>query len=167
MSAVVRWKIRVEHNQDSRYFEPREVIEMVATIYRVTPRDITGHKRENHSVRQIAYLATMVFTCVSIAEIGRAFERDHKTIMHGIKATERLLKRDAAFQAEWMIARDSILSGNIEPAYGEPQQASLIKPLVILPDDHPLTDNRRACHRMSVAYGRALFREHGKGAAWC
>lgn len=23
-----------------------------------------------------------------------------------------------------------------------------------------------ACHRMSVAYGRALFREHGKGAAW-
>lgn len=167
MSAVVRWKIREDHNPDSRYFEPREVIEMVATIYRMTPGDITGHKRENHSVRQIAYLATMVFTCVSIAEIGRAFGRDHKTIMHAIKATERLLKRDAAFQAEWMIARDSILSGHIEPTYGEPQQVGLIKPLVILPDDHPLTDNRRACHRMSVAYGRALFREHGKGAAWC
>lgn len=166
MSAVVRWKIRDEHNPDSRYFEPREVIEMVATVCRMAPGDITGNNREHHANRQVAYLAAMVFTCVSIAEIGRAFGRDHKTIMHGIKATERLLSRDEAFKSAWLIARDKILTGVIEPSCDEQRREGLIRPLVILPDDHPLTDNRRACHRMSVAYGSALFREHGKGAAW-
>ena len=167
MSAVVRWKLREEHNPDSRYFDAQSVIEMVATIYGTTSDRIVDHNRDGHEVRQIAYLAAMVFTSHSIADIGRACGRDHKTIMHAIKATERRLKRDTSFQSQWIIARDKIRAGEVEQTYTQTERQGLIKPIVILPDDHPLTEERRACHRMGVAYGRALFREHGKGATWC
>jgi hypothetical protein len=42
----------------------------------------------------------------------------------------------------------------------------LIRPPRVLPPDHPLTPERRACHMMTVAYASALHRAHGEHKRW-
>ena len=60
-------------------------------------------KRRERSVarpRQIAMFLAKNLTTKSLPDIGRAFNRDHTTVLHGIKAVEELREKDSAFKEE-------------------------------------------------------------------
>lgn len=56
--------------------------------------------------RQLAYWVAAKTTGQSVKQIGRKFDRDHATIFHGIKATERRMGWDADLSAIGAMFRD-------------------------------------------------------------
>jgi hypothetical protein len=72
------------------------VTRIVARHYGVTPRDLLGDSRSEPVVtaRQVAMRLVREIGEMSFPEIGRAFNRDHSTVMHACKATEGELVGD-------------------------------------------------------------------------
>lgn len=64
------------------------LLEMLGTFDGTRTRRISGP-------RQVAmYLVRGHFPSLSLPQIGRAFRRDHTTVMHAIRAVERALDQD-------------------------------------------------------------------------
>jgi chromosomal replication initiation ATPase DnaA len=91
------------------------IIEATAALYGVTPDHLTGPDR----TRGIAQARQAAFSAAhqeghSIAAIGRAFNRDHTTVMHGlsrVKASPELSEtayaiseRAKALDVDWVAA---------------------------------------------------------------
>lgn len=74
-----------------------QIIAQVAREAGLTPADILGRRRIGHIVvaRQEAMLRARELTGQSLPQIGRAFGRDHKTVLSGCRAAERR-RRDVA-----------------------------------------------------------------------
>ena len=79
-----------------------EVIKQVAAhAFHVTVRDLEKKQRTQRLalVRYIAMYLTRELTGLSFPEIGRAFNRDHSTVMHGCGIIKRRSGRDSMFAA--------------------------------------------------------------------
>jgi chromosomal replication initiation ATPase DnaA len=66
------------------------VIEVVAEMAEVTPQDMIGGSREKHlfEARQLAIAVCLRHGLGNYSTIGRAFRRDHTSIMHAKTALE-------------------------------------------------------------------------------
>jgi len=80
-----------------------------AAAFRVAVHDIESDRRTLNVTRprQVAMYLAKKLTLASLAEIGRAFHRDHTTVIYAIRRVEQLIEADAAFAAEvfWIESR--------------------------------------------------------------
>ena len=51
-------------------------------------------------IRQIAFYLCRTHTTRSLPEIGRAFDRDHTTVLHGVRRVASLRETDAALDRD-------------------------------------------------------------------
>ncbi len=77
---------------------------MAATqrFYGITRVDMTCNRRTKELVipRQVAMYLCKTLTLKSLPEIGRWFNRDHTTVLHGIRKIERLREIDPLLSAD-------------------------------------------------------------------
>lgn len=95
-------------------------LEAVAQITGVSPEDIIGRARKRHitRARHMAFCLIRETTDLSYPAIGRAYDRDHSTIMHAVETARSLQKEDKLFAQQLEAARQSIMAAQLdeEPA---------------------------------------------------
>jgi chromosomal replication initiator protein len=87
-----------------------QIQQLVAARHRLTLRDLLSRRtaRRLARPRQIAmWLACHITTC-SIPEIGRAFDRDHTTVLYGIGKIEELMNGCAQEAADVLALLDEL-----------------------------------------------------------
>ena len=79
-----------------------EIQRKVAEHYNIRVAEMTSKRRDRPVARprQIAMFLSMELTTKSLPDIGRAFDRDHTTVIHAVKAIEQLREKDPAFKEE-------------------------------------------------------------------
>lgn len=79
--------------------ECRRILKAVAKVYRVNPRSLIGHSRILHlaMARQIAFYLARERTTLSFPELGRFFNHDHTTVLHGYKRIKERMGQQPAF----------------------------------------------------------------------
>lgn len=79
-----------------------EIQKKVAEHYNIRVSEMTSKRRERSVARprQIAMFLAKVLTTKSLPDIGRAFDRDHTTVIHAVKTVEGLREKDPAFCEE-------------------------------------------------------------------
>jgi hypothetical protein len=84
----------------------RPLIETVqratAAHYNVSRREMLTARRARDVMhpRQAAYYLAKKLTKATLPEIGRAFNRDHSSVLHGVRKIERLMETDATLLAD-------------------------------------------------------------------
>ncbi|OPZ79458.1 MAG: Chromosomal replication initiator protein DnaA [Alphaproteobacteria bacterium ADurb.Bin438] len=81
---------------EERIISIAEIKSRVATFYKLRQVDIMSKSRQKGIAvpRQIAMYMSKTLTTKSYPEIGREFDRDHTTILHGVRKIEALIKSD-------------------------------------------------------------------------
>lgn len=82
---------------------PTDVRRVVSDFFGVSEKDIDSKGRSGRIalIRQIAYYLCRTHTARSLPEIGRIFgDRDHSTIVHGVRRIRRLRQTDPALDSE-------------------------------------------------------------------
>lgn len=76
----------------------REIVDAVAWKHNVTTADILGpgRRRDIVAARMEAYWLCSKKTRCSLPQIGKFFDRDHTTVLHGIRVHEALLAKGEA-----------------------------------------------------------------------
>lgn len=79
-----------------------DVQRKVAERYNIRVSEMTSKRRERSVARprQIAMYLAKNLTTKSLPDIGRAFDRDHTTVIHAVKTIEDMCLKDPAFKAE-------------------------------------------------------------------
>ncbi len=79
-----------------------EIQRKVAEHYNIRVAEMTSKRRDRPVARprQIAMFLSKELTTKSLPDIGRAFDRDHTTVIHAVKAIEQLREKDPAFKEE-------------------------------------------------------------------
>ena len=79
-----------------------EIQRKVAEHYNIRVAEMTSKRRDRPVARprQIAMFLAKELTTKSLPDIGRAFDRDHTTVIHAVKAIENLREKDRAFKEE-------------------------------------------------------------------
>lgn len=80
-----------------------EIRDIVCGYFGVLPIEVESSRRQGALVypRQIAFYLARTYTPYSYPQIGRRFgDRDHTTIMHGVRRIQERMKSD------WMVAYD-------------------------------------------------------------
>lgn len=79
-----------------------EILRKVAERYNLRTAELLSSRRDRSIARprQIAMYLAKVLTTKSLPEIGRAFDRDHTTVIHAVKKVEELREKDADFREE-------------------------------------------------------------------
>jgi chromosomal replication initiator protein len=93
---------------------PEAVIEAVADFYSMAPEDLKGRSRNKKVVkpRQIAMYLARQETQVSLPQIGKVLgERDHTTVLYGLKKISDQTERDEILRREILAIR-KILHNN-------------------------------------------------------
>jgi chromosomal replication initiation ATPase DnaA len=77
-----------------REVTPQEVMHAVANYYGIGISDITGYSRRFNVLRarQVAMYLSCKNTKTSTAQLGRIFNRDHSTIIHGRDLIDGFIK---------------------------------------------------------------------------
>lgn len=91
----------------------------VAAQFGCTVREINGKRRERRVARprQVAMYLSRSLTLSSSLTIGRAFGRDHSTVLHACRAVEELAEADERFRARLeRLSSELEIAGN--PARG-------------------------------------------------
>lgn len=91
-----------------------DIIHAVAEITETRVHAILGQRRLRKYIvpRHIAYYLIRKYTTRSLPSIGLTFDRDHTTILHGMRAHERRIKEDP----EWWADLEPVI---IQAAYAE------------------------------------------------
>lgn len=87
------------------------ISDLIARQFKVSVDDMKSRSRKKTLTfpRQIAMYLCRKFTDDSLAEIGRAFNRDHSTVLHSIKKVTTLSARDTSVGAQV-----ELLSGKVK-----------------------------------------------------
>ncbi len=90
------------------------VMNVVCAHYGLQTAQLSGRCRINRYVlpRQIAYWLCAEVVGMSMMEIGRKFDRDHTTVMHGVKQAQKRLSEPLVAKAV------NILSERVREACG-------------------------------------------------
>ena len=72
----------------------REILKQVAEEFDISVQDLLSKNRERRYSwpRGLAYLRIYCETSMSYPQIGRLMNRDHTTIIYGVKATRQRIK---------------------------------------------------------------------------
>ncbi len=83
--------------ETDRKIQLNEIIKCVSNHYNLKISDLTGSRRTQDIARprQVAIYLAKDLTTRSLPDIGRAFNRDHTTVIHSIRRIEKLRSRDA------------------------------------------------------------------------
>jgi chromosomal replication initiator protein len=78
-----------------------EVLRCVCQAFLVSPDELRGKKRHKSisEARLVAYWLLRTLTKMSFPEIGIALNKEHTSVMSGVKACERYRARDSKFKA--------------------------------------------------------------------
>lgn len=81
---------------------PADIRRVVTTFFAVTDKELDGRSRSGSiaRIRQIAFYLCRTRTAQSLPEIGRAFKRDHSTILHGVRRIAAARRTDAALHGD-------------------------------------------------------------------
>lgn len=95
---------------------PADIVCLVAADHGLTSADLYGRSRTRRVVaaRQAAMLAVRRQTDMSLSEIGRLFDRDHTTVLHGIRRAEQALACEECGQPSWEGTRWCAIGGCVE-----------------------------------------------------
>ena len=93
-----------------RVAQPKKVIETVANYYGIEAREVLGKSRQKDikTARQIAMSLMNEELDLSTVRIGNEFQKDHTTIMHGIKVIKEDLKNDFNLRSQISELREKI-----------------------------------------------------------
>ncbi len=93
-----------------RSVSPKQVVDKVAKYYNLNSKDLYGTSRikDIKSARQIAMYLMKDQLGLSTVKIGNEFNKDHTTIMHGIKVVENALKTDFNLRSQISDLREKI-----------------------------------------------------------
>lgn len=82
----------------------------VAYHYGLDPMEMISHRRTKAiaCARQVAMYLARHMTTQSFPDIGRRFQRDHTTVIHGVNEIERKLKGDPILAADCAILRERL-----------------------------------------------------------
>jgi hypothetical protein len=92
----------VSRYEDLRDIAPavsvREVVIAVCERFMISPQSLLGRLRfkEFCQPRHMAYLLAYELTYQSLTDIGQAMDRDHTTILHGVRTMRIAIKKDPA-----------------------------------------------------------------------
>ena len=129
----------ISRHEDLRDIAPvvsvREVVIAVCEHFKISPQNLLGRgrHREFSKPRHLVCLLAHELTYQSLCDIGRAMDRDHTTILHGVRTTRLAIKKDPA------LAR----------AYQELT--------AILEAKHKVTDAEEQAIRIALAHEIALY----------
>lgn len=78
------------------------ISDLIASQFKVSLGDMKSKSRKRSLTfpRQVAMFLCRKYTDDSLAEIGRAFNRDHSTVLHSIKKVNTMTARDASVNAQ-------------------------------------------------------------------
>ena len=78
------------------------ISEFVSTQFKVSVQDMQSRTRKKAIVfpRQVAMYLSRAHTQQSLADIGKAFGRDHATVLHAIKVVSDRILRDVSVSAQ-------------------------------------------------------------------
>ena len=93
-----------------RVAQPKKVIETVAVYYGIEARELLGKSRQKDikTARQIAMYLMNEELDLSTVRIGNEFQKDHTTIMHGIRVIKEDLKNDFNLRSQISELREKI-----------------------------------------------------------
>jgi chromosomal replication initiation ATPase DnaA len=79
-----------------------DVRHVVTEFFGVTEQDMdrAGRSGRIARIRQIAYYLCRAYTARSLPEIGRLFQRDHTTVLHGVRRIGVLRRTDASLDSD-------------------------------------------------------------------
>ncbi len=78
----------------------RVITATVAAAHGVTLEELTGEGRRDATVRHLAMLLCRRLTGASYQQIGRAFRRDHSSVIYGLRSAEARVHAEPAFAAD-------------------------------------------------------------------
>lgn len=86
------------------------ICELVSSQFNVSVKDLQSKSRKKIITvpRQIAMYLARKHTEDSLADIGKAFNRDHSTVLHSIKVVSNKLVRDTSVNAQLEILSDKV-----------------------------------------------------------
>jgi chromosomal replication initiation ATPase DnaA len=87
----------------AQHLLPTDIRRVVADFFGIAERQMDRKGRSGHIAlaRQIAYYLCRTHTARSSVEIGRVFgDRNHTTILHGVRRIEKLRKSDPALDGD-------------------------------------------------------------------
>ena len=81
---------------------PENIIKILSNHYKISVHEIKSKKRNKEIVyiRDIAIYLCKILTKLSLVEIGKVFARDHATILHSYRKTEKLMRTDLIIKLE-------------------------------------------------------------------
>lgn len=93
-----------------RVAQPKKVIETVSNYYGIETKELLGKSRQKDikTARQIAMYLMNEELNLSTVRIGNEFQKDHTTIMHGIKVIKEDLKNDFNLRSQISELREKI-----------------------------------------------------------
>ena len=99
-SISVEYAMHVLHDmlrETDRKIQLDEIIKCVSKHFNLRSADLTGARRirEIARPRQIAIYLAKKLTTRSLPDIGRAFNRDHTTVIHSVRRIEEMMLEDA------------------------------------------------------------------------
>ncbi|WP_136808083.1 chromosomal replication initiator protein DnaA [Desulfosediminicola flagellatus] len=88
------------------------ISDLIAKQFKVSVDDMKSRSRKRQLTfpRQVAMYLCRKYTDDSLAEIGRAFNRDHSTVMHSIKKVTNLSVRDTSVAAQMELLTGKVKS---------------------------------------------------------
>ena len=169
MSIRIRNMLRERFNPQAEYtLTSEQALNLVCEIYE-RPRSLvlSHYNKTQVRVRLLAAMVAIVHTDEPFHLISATFERrDEKSIYRWMRNLLRMIKH-AEFVSEFRYIQSQIGLASPKPvAKPEEPLRHLIRPPRVLPHDHPLTPERRACHMSNIAYASALHRAHGEYKRW-
>lgn len=79
----------------------KDLLNEAHVLFKVHPRDIQGKDKFNFILpARFAVWKALKDTGTSYAQIGRWFERDHSTIIHGARRATQLMEQDLDYRAK-------------------------------------------------------------------
>lgn len=86
------------------------IAELVSGQFKVSLEDLRSRSRKRAIAfpRQVAMYLARKYTEESLVDIGRAFNRDHSTVLHAIKAVSTQLLRDTSVSAQLEILANKV-----------------------------------------------------------
>jgi len=88
------------------------ISELIARQFRVSVAEMKSRSRKRALAfpRQVAMYLCRKYTDDSLADIGRAFNRDHSTVLHSIKKVTNLSVRDTSVNAQVKLLSEKVKS---------------------------------------------------------
>ena len=89
------------------------ITETICRFFQITPDILVSTSRRKEAVRprNMAMYLSRHMTDLPLTDIGRAFGRNHSTVVYAINKTESLIKKDSFYRRQVEFLKDQIEKG--------------------------------------------------------